>query len=91
MKDSDTADHGEARFVFRVLAGIISVLMLLSLPFMVFVAFNWDWQFWLGVLGCLISGTGFAGAAWTGRWFCFRKKMRQKPPNHCQNEIKISG
>jgi len=30
-ENSDTANHGKARFVFRVLAGIISLLMLLTL------------------------------------------------------------
>lgn len=76
MKDSDTADHGEARFVFRVLAGIISLLMLLTFPCMVYVAFTGFWQAWLYAFSCLFAGVGFAGGAWTGRWFCFRKNNK---------------
>ena len=74
MKTSDTAPHGEARFVFRVLAGVISLLMFLSLPLMAFVAINGVWQAWFYALACLFGGLGFAGAAWTGRWFSFRKQ-----------------
>ena len=74
MKISDTADHGEARFVFRVLAGIISLLMLLlGLPCCIYAAFDGVWIAWLYALGCLFGGVGFAGGAWTGRWFSFRR------------------
>jgi hypothetical protein len=69
MKTSDTAPHGKARFVFRVLAGIISLLMLLTVPCCVYAAINGVWLAWLYALSCLFGGVGFAGVAWTGRWF----------------------
>jgi uncharacterized membrane protein len=69
--------------VFRVLAGIISLGMLLTFPCCVYAALNGVWLAWLYALSCLFGGVGFAGGAWTGRWFCFRRLAKldsESPP-----------
>jgi steroid 5-alpha reductase family enzyme len=64
----------EARPSFRLLAGILSVLMLLiGLPVTVFMAIGGSPYRWLDVLTMVIVMAGFGSVACTGRWLCFRK------------------
>jgi hypothetical protein len=74
MKTSDTAPHGKARFVFRVLAGCLSLLMLTAAAvFIYFGITEGAWLAWLLGLVELFSAAGFAGGALTGYWFRFRR------------------
>jgi hypothetical protein len=64
----------EARPGFRLLAGILALLMLLiGIPVTVYMAIGGSLYRWLDVLTMVIVGTGFSSVAYTGRWLCFRK------------------
>lgn len=60
----------KARFIFRILAGVLALLLLLGgLPVAVNEARNGrPWQAWFAAASCYISGIGFAVGARTGRW-----------------------
>ena len=60
----------ETRFVFRVLAGVIAVfLLLVGLPVAVLeVRGGGTWDAWFAAACCLIAGIGMAVGARTGRW-----------------------
>ena len=64
----------ETRIVFRVLAGIIAVfLLLIGLPLALSGAFvgTW-WESCLWAIGSLYAGIGIAVGARTGRWYGVR-------------------
>ena len=60
----------KTRFIFRVLAGVLALLLLLGgLPVAVLEARNGGtWQAWFGAASCLFGGIGLAVGARTGRW-----------------------
>ena len=63
-----------ARPGFRVLAGIISVLIFTTgLPMSVMVALHDDPSMWLIAFPSLLVGVGFATVAVTGHWLCFKR------------------
>ena len=63
----------EARKGFRVLAGIISVLIItIGLPASIIVAVRNDPSMWLVAFPSLIAGIAFGTVAFTGRWLCFK-------------------
>ena len=64
----------EARTGFRVLAGIISVLILaIGLPTSIIVAVRHDPSMWSVAFTSLIVGIAFGTVALTGRWLCFKR------------------
>lgn len=60
----------KTRFVFRVLAGILAVfLLLVGLPAAVLVVRDGGtWQAWFAVVSCIFASIGLATGARTGRW-----------------------
>ena len=60
----------KTRFIFRVLAGVLALfLLLVGLPVAVLEALNrGTWQPLFGAVCCLIAGIGLAVGARTGRW-----------------------
>ena len=60
----------KTRFVFRVLAGILAVfLLLVGLPAAVLeVRGGGTWQAWFFAASCIFAGIGLAVGARTGRW-----------------------
>jgi protein-S-isoprenylcysteine O-methyltransferase Ste14 len=74
MKSSPSSSKGETRFVFRILACVIAVfLLLIGLPAAISEALNRVWEGWFCAFSCLYAGVGLATGAWTGRWFCFKR------------------
>jgi hypothetical protein len=72
--ESSSVKKRETRVVFRVLAGIIAVfLLLIGLPLAVSGAFmdTW-WESGLWAIGCVYAGIGLAIGARTGRWYSVR-------------------
>ncbi len=75
MNKPDTLHKAGARDSFRVLAGIIAVLILvIALPMSIYVALAGHWDMWLVAFGCLCAALGLAGVARTGRLFVFQKR-----------------
>jgi predicted permease len=65
--------------VFRVLAGILSVLFFtIGLPAAVIVAVRSDPSMWLVAFASLLGGLGFLTAAFTGCWLCFKRTHDEK-------------
>ena len=60
----------ETRIVFRVLAGLVAIfLLLVGLPAAIVEALNSHvWEPWFAAICCLIGGIGMAESARTGRW-----------------------
>ena len=60
----------KTRFTFRVLAGVLALLLLLvGLPLSVLeVRHGGTWFAWFDAVCCIFAGIGFAVAARTGRW-----------------------
>ncbi len=60
----------KTRFIFRVLAGVLALfLLLVGLPLEVLeVRDGGTWQAWFGAASCYFAGIGFAVEARTGRW-----------------------
>ena len=60
----------KTRFVFRVLAGILAVFMLLGAPLVAVleVRAGGTWQAWFAAVSCIFAGIGLAVGARTGRW-----------------------
>ncbi len=65
--------------VFRVLAGILSVLFLtVGLPVAVIVAVRIDPKIWPVAFATLVGGLGFLTVPFTGRWLCFKRTHDEK-------------
>ena len=60
----------KTRFIFRVLAGVLALfLLLVGLPLEVLeVRDGGTWQAWFGAVSCYFAGIGLAVGARTGRW-----------------------
>lgn len=60
----------KTRFIFRVLAGILALFLLLAgLPVAVLEALHGrTWQAWFCAVACYYAGIGLAVGARTGRW-----------------------
>jgi len=60
----------KTRFIFRVLAGVLALfLLLVGLPKAVLEALDGGtWQAWFGAMCCCFAGIGLAVGARTGRW-----------------------
>jgi hypothetical protein len=76
LRPASSIEQRETRKVFRVLAGILAVFLLLGPPAALYGVFAgsgehrlWD-IFW--AISCLYGGVGLAGGARAGRWFNVR-------------------
>jgi len=60
----------KTRFIFRVLAGVLALfLLLVGLPVAVLEGLGGGtWQAWFGAVCCYFAGIGLAVGARTGRW-----------------------
>lgn len=60
----------KTRFIFRILAGVIALLLLLGgLPVALLEVRNGGtWQAWFVAVSCYFAGIGMAVGAKTGRW-----------------------
>jgi len=73
----NTPNHPQVptRPFFRVLAGCLSLLMLVAAPVWIYFGFTEGaWLAWLLGLSTLFGAAGFAGGALTGHWFRFRRQ-----------------
>jgi hypothetical protein len=76
---SDMQTQPQTRFAFRILAGVMSALILLfSLPYTILEGLeHGGLQIWLMACCCLFGGVGLGVSAWTGHWpFIFSAKKR---------------
>jgi hypothetical protein len=59
----------KTRFIFRVLAGVLALfLLLVGVPLEVLEVRDGRWQAWFGAASCCFAGIGLALGARTGRW-----------------------
>jgi hypothetical protein len=76
MSNTGNQVKTEARPMFRVLAGVLAVLMLcFGVPLGVYLGISGSSDGWVMIPPFLVVGSGFASVAWKGHWFPFRKPL----------------
>lgn len=86
MNKPDTLRKAGVRGSFRVLAGSIAILSLVTaLPMSIYVALRGQWDMWFVAFACFCAALGLAGVARTGELFVFRKRNEaHDTEDHCQ-------